>query len=82
VYLSKALTALVTPPAVTVISTVVPAVPGGLRAEMPVLKPTKKHCPNTEGEHGESAVVPMCTAVAPLKPLPAIWRLVPPAAGP
>jgi hypothetical protein len=84
VNLSKPPIELVPPGAVTVTSTVVPAVPGGLGAKMTVSPPDGllKHGPGTEGTHARSVVVPNATAVAPVKPLPRICTVVPPAAVP
>jgi hypothetical protein len=83
VNLSKPLIELVPPGALTVTSTVVPAVPGGLRAKIPVSPPLGlKQGPGTEVPHGASVVVPNATAVAPMKPLPRICTAVPPAAVP
>jgi hypothetical protein len=62
----------------------VPAVSGGLDAEIDVSLPGErlKHGGPGVGEHADSVVVPNATAVAPVNPLPMICMLVPPASGP
>ena len=64
---------LVPPGPVTVMSTVLPAVPAGEVATMDELDPTAKLV---------AATPPNFTAVAPLKPEPVIVTDVPPAAAP
>jgi hypothetical protein len=76
------LVALVPAGVVTVMSTVRPAVPGGLGAEMKVSLPDEKKQGPGWGPHGESVVDPKATCVAPVKPLPRICTSVPPAADP
>ena len=61
------------PPGVTTVTSTTPAAPAGLVAVIWVSELTVKLL---------AATVPKSTAVAPVKPVPVIVTVVPPAAGP
>jgi hypothetical protein len=67
---------------VTLTSTVVPTLPGGLLVEIAPSPFKPKQDPGAGGPHGEIVVVPKVTCVAPLNPLPRICTMAPPVAEP
>jgi hypothetical protein len=73
VYISAFPGELVPTEVVTVTWTVVPAVPGGVGTNRELSLPAQN-----DPKHGVTVADPNATLVAPVKPLPTIWTMIPP----